>query len=104
SASSVRHRGRQPFPTRRSSDLREERVVIEHLLEVRDEPARIGRVPMEAAAHVIVYPSCGHSNERLVRHMKRRRVPCPCGVAQERSEEHTSELQSQSNLVCHLLL
>src|SRR2546430_8308819 len=26
------------------------------------------------------------------------------GVAAERSEEHTSELQSQSNLVCRLLL
>src|SRR2546430_5660722 len=26
------------------------------------------------------------------------------GVATERSEEHTSELQSQSNLVCRLLL
>src|SRR2546430_9464631 len=26
------------------------------------------------------------------------------GAAQERSEEHTSELQSQSNLVCRLLL
>src|SRR2546430_4926234 len=26
------------------------------------------------------------------------------GVRQERSEEHTSELQSQSNLVCRLLL
>src|SRR2546427_4547054 len=27
-----------------------------------------------------------------------------CGLAQARSEEHTSELQSQSNLVCRLLL
>src|SRR5688572_31869883 len=27
-----------------------------------------------------------------------------CSLAQERSEEHTSELQSQSNLVCRLLL
>src|SRR2546430_12591105 len=27
-----------------------------------------------------------------------------CGVAVVRSEEHTSELQSQSNLVCRLLL
>src|SRR2546430_12130991 len=27
-----------------------------------------------------------------------------CGVAGDRSEEHTSELQSQSNLVCRLLL
>src|SRR2546430_13626467 len=27
-----------------------------------------------------------------------------CGPARRRSEEHTSELQSQSNLVCRLLL
>src|SRR5688572_27515428 len=27
-----------------------------------------------------------------------------CGIAATRSEEHTSELQSQSNLVCRLLL
>src|SRR2546430_6606796 len=31
-------------------------------------------------------------------------VPFPKGAAQMRSEEHTSELQSQSNLVCRLLL
>src|SRR2546430_8194764 len=35
-------------------------------------------------------------------------VPLPCGgpgvTRLERSEEHTSELQSQSNLVCRLLL
>src|SRR2546427_5508880 len=28
----------------------------------------------------------------------------PCSAALPRSEEHTSELQSQSNLVCRLLL
>src|SRR2546430_12198235 len=33
----------------------------------------------------------------------RRRVERPCR-ASSRSEEHTSELQSQSNLVCRLLL
>src|SRR5688572_32681945 len=33
-----------------------------------------------------------------------RRAPeGPCGPAGTRSEEHTSELQSQSNLVCRLL-
>src|SRR5688572_33395302 len=35
------------------------------------------------------------------------RLPERCGrgsVRQDRSEEHTSELQSQSNLVCRLLL
>src|SRR2546427_9585795 len=33
-------------------------------------------------------------------------APCeePSGLAMDRSEEHTSELQSQSNLVCRLLL
>src|SRR2546430_11483101 len=31
-------------------------------------------------------------------------VKCVFGVAATRSEEHTSELQSQSNLVCRLLL
>src|SRR5256886_14490314 len=32
------------------------------------------------------------------------RVTCVTGLAPRRSEEHTSELQSQSNLVCRLLL
>src|SRR2546427_2897408 len=33
------------------------------------------------------------------------RTPVPTGIGQvDRSEEHTSELQSQSNLVCRLLL
>src|SRR2546427_6647528 len=34
----------------------------------------------------------------------RRRRPHQRDVGDERSEEHTSELQSQSNLVCRLLL
>src|SRR2546430_11573094 len=32
------------------------------------------------------------------------RCACSCWTARTRSEEHTSELQSQSNLVCRLLL
>src|SRR5688572_31541787 len=31
-------------------------------------------------------------------------ITCTSGVPSARSEEHTSELQSQSNLVCRLLL
>src|SRR2546430_5881518 len=31
-------------------------------------------------------------------------LPAQTGSAKKRSEEHTSELQSQSNLVCRLLL
>src|SRR2546430_10659331 len=36
----------------------------------------------------------------VARHRARR----PCASGELRSEEHTSELQSQSNLVCRLLL
>src|SRR5688572_31417877 len=32
------------------------------------------------------------------------KMSCPCTAQNSRSEEHTSELQSQSNLVCRLLL
>src|SRR2546430_11197902 len=44
-----------------------------------------------------------HRRER--RGAARRRDDARCGAEQKhRSEEHTSELQSQSNLVCRLLL
>src|SRR5205085_8397169 len=64
-------------------------------------------------------PICPHG-ARDARHERREEVPLPGGVnrpsqradmlwrgaaaAPDRSEEHTSELQSQSNLVCRLLL
>src|SRR2546427_8010394 len=37
-------------------------------------------------------------------HQQARRNPSPLRYGSYRSEEHTSELQSQSNLVCRLLL
>src|SRR2546430_12900739 len=42
----------------------------------------------------------GKREQVLARDVDARR----CGAAEQRSEEHTSELQSQSNLVCRLLL
>src|SRR2546430_10131224 len=36
--------------------------------------------------------------------LRGRRAPCDAARLRRRSEEHTSELQSQSNLVCRLLL
>src|SRR2546427_7462443 len=45
----------------------------------------------------------GRVVHRLGRYTRRRLV-VEEGAAQLRSEEHTSELQSQSNLVCRLLL
>src|SRR5688572_32350728 len=43
-------------------------------------------------------------NGRVVRGAARRERVQPEAARQRRSEEHTSELQSQSNLVCRLLL
>src|SRR2546427_186775 len=50
------------------------------------------------------FPRPGRSRSRAAGR-GRRRGPGPRGAPTEaRSEEHTSELQSQSNLVCRLLL
>src|SRR2546427_10679046 len=46
-------------------------------------------------------PICDHSSRRPTR---RGAAPGPAPAPGARSEEHTSELQSQSNLVCRLLL
>ena len=46
----------------------EQRVVVEHLLEVRDEPALVDRVAVEAAADQVVHASGGHGVERLGDH------------------------------------
>src|SRR5246127_6009161 len=50
-------------------------------------------------------PICSPQSNRIIhRPRERLRGPVHHGVARERSEEHTSELQSQSKLVCRLLL
>ena len=44
----------------------QQRVVVEHLLEVRDEPALVDRVAREAAAEVIVDAALADVGERGV--------------------------------------
>src|SRR5688572_31728457 len=78
------HRDLHSFPTRRSSDLSAPR----HRPHV--EPARCN-----AASR----PACPGP-----RSTPAPRDPRGPMALQTRSEEHTSELQSQSNLVCRLLL
>src|SRR2546427_8622775 len=58
-----------------------------------DEPMPMDAVPLE-------------SRETTGCEVGMEDMPPPCGVVPPapRSEEHTSELQSQSNLVCRLLL
>src|SRR5687767_15657938 len=63
-------------------------------------PARHqGRLPLEPRL-----PGRGPHREQP-RHRRRREPPCPLrALARQRSEEHTSELQSLAYLVCRLLL
>ena len=47
----------------------EQRVVVEHLLEVRDDPAVVDRVTGEAAADLVVHAAGGHPAQRVQRHL-----------------------------------
>src|SRR2546427_2205825 len=66
-------------------------VVVAHFLAVFDQLEPLAR------------PPAGHGGERLAARVVRVR-PELQAYGRARSEEHTSELQSQSNLVCRLLL
>src|SRR5688572_31143737 len=88
------HRDLHSFPTRRSSDLRKR--------QERGERGREGQVRREAKEQLV----SERRNKVFLRqqlHAVRQRLEQP-DRRQARSEEHTSELQSQSNLVCRLLL
>src|SRR5690606_41051336 len=91
---------RPPFPTRRSSDL-----------PVRQIVGEIGRpedFPPTGEDHLLRVEPILAPEVRT----QRRTVPLQQGKerqefgfkASNRSEEHTSELQSRENLVCRLLL
>src|SRR5205085_12343886 len=84
---SVDHRDLHSFPTRRSSDL----------LGIRTSAFRSSRYSDFFDAKCWSAFSELGMRRRLFRRLAERKV----GM---RSEEHTSELQSQSNLVCRLLL
>src|SRR5688572_31161167 len=75
------------FPTRRSSDLGE--------VEFEGRRYLITRGSLDFADANRIQPFFDIEAETRVR---------ATGQTYQRSEEHTSELQSQSNLVCRLLL
>src|SRR2546430_10255876 len=89
---------------KRQEDEHHQRAVLGAGGEIQDE---------RAPAHPVVIQGRRHRDGRRgdVVHQSRilgeRRVPAlpeNAGLVHYRSEEHTSELQSQSNLVCRLLL
>src|SRR5207247_10071183 len=89
------------FPTRRSSDLeisKTERSAAQS--SEQDYPGRLQRV--DAGARPLFLDGIRPQVHAAPEHARSRRA----GIvhAQERSEEHTSELQSRVDLVCRLLL
>src|SRR5690606_40438126 len=88
------------FPTRRSSDLNQARQAIAEL------QAELPHLPAELAA--ALEPSLARLGEfsgtELLAAGKLAGDPHALLLQAERSEEHTSELQSRENLVCRLLL
>src|SRR5690606_41589817 len=86
-------RNLHPFPTRRSSDLPKPPVAakIPHRIE------QLGRVRVDEYAWMK-----DEGWQQVLRDPKALRADIRAHL--ERSEEHTSELQSRENLVCRLLL
>ena len=62
---------------------REQCVVVEHLLEVGNEPAVIRRVPVEASAYLVVHPSRRHLVQGQSRHAQESFIPRPAVVPQQ---------------------
>src|SRR5205085_11115618 len=92
------HRDLHSFPTRRSSDLANR--------DGRGESSSSGSSGRRSGARSSERcPSWSASSSAgFLRWNDRRRCARAAGGTRQRSEEHTSELQSQSNLVCRLLL
>src|SRR5206468_11957658 len=93
-SSSLHRRALHSFPTRRSSDLG----------RVRESPPLPASTPTawpserRSPAYWVTPICCARSDWPASRASSRRNRDYP------RSEEHTSELQSRSDLVCRLLL
>src|SRR5690606_41031162 len=82
------HRDLRSFPTRRSSDL------------ITVEAARLNKNVLIARLKGIRDRNSAEVLNGVSLFIDRSRLPDP----EDRSEEHTSELQSRENLVCRLLL
>src|SRR5205085_10036647 len=85
-----------PFPTRRSSDLAPDRMGLP-----RAGGGATGLLPLGPPRRRLRAPATAPDPRRAHAYHAPRPSHLP---PHRRSEEHTSELQSQSNLVCRLLL
>ena len=72
-----RIRGRLRRLDQREHELR---LVVEHLLEVRDAPLLVHRVAVEAAADVVAHAALGHRHERRHHHVPPRIATAGAGA------------------------
>src|SRR5205085_10635677 len=102
--SALPRRSPHSFPTRRSSDLLFGINLPEHFdleewaASLRNKPAQNTMIFATAAAIIFYYAERGQNPK--VNDYYDALVYCTTNLS--RSEEHMSELQSQSNLVCRL--
>ena len=64
-------------------NTRQQGLVVEHLLEMGDEPATVGRVPGEATTEMVVDAAGRHGVKGEQRARKRRRITGPHRMAQQ---------------------
>ena len=77
----------------------EQRVVVEHLLEVGNEPLAIGGVPVEPAAELIPEPAGGHPRQREPGGRERLRIPGAVPLAQMPTQQE-AQLPARGELRC----
>src|SRR5438128_12083464 len=67
---------------------RQQRVVVQHFFKVRNQPFRVRRIAMKAAAWLIVDTSVRHFPTSLLSHLKDFRATCAVIGTQEKLERH----------------
>src|SRR2546427_8774701 len=83
--------------------IRQAQSVLEQAAEIK-EIAKRGKDPLSGVLTLgVIYTIGPYLLPDLVRNSIMRTPQMPLMLQENRSEEHTSELQSQSNLVCRLL-
>src|SRR2546430_5272799 len=87
-----------PYPTLFRSDARASLLITQP--DWSGDPLAAGRLTLMGEARRLARESSGDARAAYLARQPR----AAYWVDFERSEEHTSELQSQSNLVCRLLL
>src|SRR5688500_19597703 len=100
----VYNRSSHSVPTRRSSDLKDPTRNEEEALKEIYKRLRPGEPPTTANAKALLKRLFFDPKRYDLGRVGRYKVNQKLGLKAERSEEHTSELQSPCNLVCRLLL